>query len=284
MPEDRHQFDAQLERYLDDALPAEQRTEFEARLERDEEARAALALQRRLDASLRRKLAPPSVAQLEPILDGARSAAAHTNGHAGHHHGVADLATALELTPATGAGESAPLRRHESRWSWPRRLAVAAVLALVFVLGWFALVESQPAGRYAVGEPRSMVDVYRSRAEIGFAPDWRCESEQIFIETFQETLGQPLRLAEEDMPADISMLGLAYDNVLTPRTIIMTGLVEGEGVLVFIDRNGPTRPATVSGESGLQVFQREVGNLVLYELTPLDSSRMLKYFEVPDMR
>jgi hypothetical protein len=65
----------------------------------------------------------------------------------------------------------------------------------------------------------------------------------------------------------------------------MLARVNGLPVMVFVDRaNADTHPTLPSGENKLHLFRKELGPLVLYELTPLDRPNVSDYLylaEVP---
>jgi len=88
-----------------------------------------------------------------------------------------------------------------------------------------------------------------------------------------------------DMPVGTKMEGLTYRGGLSRYTTTMLARVNGLPVMVFVDRaNADTHPTLPSGESKLHLFRKELGPLVLYELTPLDQPKLSDYLylaEVP---
>jgi hypothetical protein len=58
-------------------------------------------------------------------------------------------------------------------------------------------------------------------------------------------------------------------------------LINGQKVIVFIDRASADTTPQKLGNPALNLFRREVGTLVLYELTPLDRSYVLDLFYDP---
>ncbi len=245
---------AQLDAYVDGLLTDDQRAEFERRLAADSGLRDALALQQSIDAAVRRRFTPSAS---DALVAHVRQAAA-VNGRPG---------VAVRM-------QKPPRRRH-----W---LAVAALLALTCVSGWqiISYLRPQPVfDPYAGQHYRTFETVYRDELADGFAPDWVCESDEIFAQTFQKQLGQPLLLAQ--LPPGDAMVGLAYCNSLSRRTIHMLARAGHASVLVFVDKIDFDARPTVAAESGLNLFRRELGTLVLYELTPLPAPRFLDAFYIP---
>lgn len=245
----------QLDAYLDGLLTDEQRALFEDRLAEDGTLRDALHLQQTIDAALQRRFAPPQ---------GSDALVAHLR-----------QAAAVNGRPGVAVRMQKPPRRRQ-------RLAVAALLALICVSGWHIVsyLRPQPVfDPYAGQHYRTFETVYRDELADGFQPDWVCESDEIFAQTFEQRLGQPLLLAQ--LPTGDSMVGLAYCNSLSRRTIHMLARAGHTSVLVFVDKiDFDVRP-TVAAESALNLFRRQLGTLVLYELTPLPAPRFLDAFYIP---
>jgi hypothetical protein len=120
---------------------------------------------------------------------------------------------------------------------------------------------------------------YNRKIAEGFVPEWRCESDQEFIRTFQHQLYQPLLLMTP--PRGHQMGGLGYANILSPYSVYMVAHAGEERVIVFVDRLEADQNLPPLTDPELKRFRREIGELVLYELTPLDEPRFLPLFEVP---
>ena len=58
--------------------------------------------------------------------------------------------------------------------------------------------------------------------------------------------------------------------------------MNGEPVIVFIDRVERDSGQTVDETSGLNLFNRRLGLLVLYELSPLEKPALLELFYDPN--
>jgi hypothetical protein len=97
---------------------------------------------------------------------------------------------------------------------------------------------------------------------------------------FCRRLGQALLLLPP--PPGVAWAGLDYCNSISPRTMFVLAWVKGEKVIVFADQAESDKGQTLPLESGLHLFRRHVGNLVLYECTPLDQPLVLDQFYIPD--
>jgi hypothetical protein len=244
-----------LERYLDRQLTPDERAALESRLAADPAAQAEVAQQRQIDAALRRIGRPA-----DPEAIWARIEAAERAGR---------------VTALLQARRRARILR----------AAVAAALVLAFggagALYWQTqrtrhLLEDRQYGE----QPwRSYETVYADTVKAGFTADWECKTEKDFARTFRGRFGQGLLLGE--VPAGIQTLGLSYCNTLSPKTVILLALVHGEKVIVFIDRPSSYQRAGIAPASGLHMYGKQVGQLILREISPLDRPYLLDLFYDP---
>ena len=80
------------------------------------------------------------------------------------------------------------------------------------------------------------------------------------------------------------MEGLTYRGGLSRYTTTMLARVNGLPVMVFVDRvTADTHPTLRSSESKLHLFRKELGPLVVYELTPLDQPKVSDYLYLADV-
>ncbi len=246
-----------LDAHLDRRLDAAGRQAFDERLASDPAARAEVALQARIDAALRRQVRPGTSA---PVFN--------------------------RVQAAERAGRVLALQRRH-RWIVRVRLAAAAVLLLAvgtgFWWGWLREPDSHAvdAQGYAVQPWRTFEMVYHDEVAGGFKCDWECKTDREFAGTFHKRFGQGLLLGQ--LPAGVRTLGLSYCNTLSKKTVILLATVDDAKVLVFIDQPGHYDDATISGNSNLHLFKRQVGKLILCELTPLDQPRLLDAFYEPQV-
>ncbi|MBI4717543.1 MAG: hypothetical protein HY763_07045 [Planctomycetes bacterium] len=254
-----------LEAYLDGLLADSERAEFDRRVRSDPALRAEAECQARIDEALKRLYTPSAAGA--PALASLR--AASTNGRA---------ATTLR-SPLSAA------RRARPAPALRRGLAVAAAVAFCSLAGWQVWCFVRPAAvvdAYAAQAWRSMDTVYRDEVSSGLKPSWVCKDNEEFARSFEKRFGQPLYLAPP--PSGVTVAGLSYCNTITRRTMHLLARVNGSPVMVFADSvPDDTRPSLPPGQ-GLRLFRREIGKVVLYEVTPLSEPRVLDLFYDPATR
>lgn len=239
---------SKLDAYLDRALPADERDAMKRELDVSPELRAAVELQGRIDESLRRSFAPSKP--------------------------PAELLS--RLSDAAGVQ---PPAKPRSRWLKIAAVAIAATIVWA-VVGWQFFAGRFKTPNYDPNTP--LETIYATSVADGFKPKWVCDDPHEFASTFQTRQGQPLLLA--DLPPGTKMAGLAYFGGLSRYTTAMLARVDGQPVLVFVDKaSADTHPAEPSATSGLHLFRKELGPLVLYELTPLDHPSVMDYLYQSDV-
>jgi hypothetical protein len=239
-----HDGDGLLERYLDGTLDDSGRARVEALLDESPELRSRMRRLRDADLALRRLMSPPPAERLAGI---ARRA-------------VADHARA------------APRSR-----TLTRRLAVAAAIGAAALGAWLSWngVASRLRRQYQPPPWRSMAAIYRDEVAAALRPQWRCETDEQFAQTFATRLGQ--RLLMKPPPPGVETLGLSYAHCLGPGTVYLLARVGGEPVLVFVDRLERDRPQEAPAPP-LHLGRRTVGRLVIYELSPHAQPLLLPLF------
>ena len=172
-----------------------------------------------------------------------------------------------------------PPRAPRRPWASPlRRLAIAACFAGAIIGTWsiWRSLAPPPAGEYDQAW-RSFETGYRDTVDAGFRPAWTCRDDAEFVETFRQRFRQALVL---DAGTNVTALGLAYCNSLSPRTLCLLATADDAPVLVFVDRIERDHPAVPS--AGLHLFRTTLGDIALYELTPLEYAAVLPGFSNPD--
>jgi len=252
-PEPRQQIDA----YLDGLLaPAVQQT-FERELATNDSPRRECELQQQVDASLVRSFSPPP-----PPAD----ILAFCSGEP-----TADDELGSDERNRLAATEPAePARRR-----WTSFAVIAAAIAWI-VVGVSMYRNSTDDGYQQL----ALADIYAQCVDDGFQPKWVCDDDREFAATFQRRQGIPLLLKDE---AQDKMVGLSYLKGISNQTTTMLARVEGQPILVFVDKKSrDTNPAKPPWLSGLSLFRKELADLVLYEITPLSEPHLIEQFYQPD--
>ncbi|MBI1827391.1 MAG: hypothetical protein HY287_06195 [Planctomycetes bacterium] len=241
-----------IDALLDGLLTQAQVTEFSIK-SGDSTVRAAMEGQKHVNASLNRLFASPAPNRvLEHVLE---------SPHRDHR----TLPGAVAVS------------------AFARRFALAAVVALCIIGVWrfSGLFRTNSTNDpYQVQPWRSMDSVYHDAVAAGFKPAWVCKDEDEFASFFRRSTGSRLLLAEAS--PNVHTYGLSICNCITPGTLYLLARVENSEVLVFADRAardpGGWKPAT----PGFHLFQRRIGDAVLYEFTQLNSPHLLDLFHLYD--
>lgn len=239
MHDDREQL---LERYLDGDLPPRERRALEKKARRSPELQRRLALQRRIDASLRDVFAAGAP---EPAV------AARIGSAGPSWRRMALYAAAVIIVALAGLWvRTAIQQRNFNPIHSPERIyhrLVERGFEPEFVCEpgpeFVAAVEERFGAALDIAEAPG-VDV------IGWAYDTRGP-------------------------------GAYSGQILSDNMLILMAHVESEPVIVLMDqRQADTRPRLAPG-SDMRLFRKQMAGLVLYEVTPHARPRLLPGFEVP---
>ena len=248
--------EARLDEYLDGLLNPAERAEFETFLAIRPDLAAVVQLQQSVDRSLERLFTAPAA-----DLSASGSASSGTDGV---------LATiGPDAPPGVSARPGPAKRRKSSNW-WPISLAASlAIAATVFFLS------RSPGEDSEVISPSTL---YSRLETTGFSPAFECTTEKAFADLVSNRLGAALFVPATT--AGVLVLGWAYgDNYngspLGPNTLILLAKVDQNNVMVLMDREKFDRRLTLPARSNLQLFRREMNGVVMYEITPLSSPRIL---------
>ncbi|MAE60452.1 MAG: hypothetical protein CMJ49_03745 [Planctomycetaceae bacterium] len=238
-PPEHH--DDLLERYLDELLDDDQRARFEQRLAQEPELRRAVEQQQQINAAIKRLHAAPDHA---PTLE--------------------------QIQPASPA---APPRRRAAPWV---KLAVAAALLLV-ISATFVVYEARemiwPPPPFSPPPTPTFQQIYADTLQE-FEPDWVCENEAQFADSFDNRAGYPLAMLETTDA--FTPLGISRRRTpLSPMTLLLLGRADGREIIVFATRLRYDKPTTLPPDSALHLFRKAIDDAVFYELSPLDAPRVL---------
>ena len=254
MTEDHRDSPTRLDVYLDGVMTPDECAEFQREIGSDDDVRSQIEIQTEIDQALGRLFQPPSA---KPV--------------------------SVEVTdPRESEEHKLPPMMKRDWGAIPRRLAVAAaIVAGVFGswLTWNALQPARDSDPY--GPWRSIEVVYADAVAIDMKPEWTCDTVPEFADSIRNHFGQAA-VIPFDLPDGMAALGLAYGNSISRRTVCLLAEVNDEPVIVFIDRVEADSGQTIEESSGLTLFSRRIGRLVLYELSPLEKPALLELFYDPD--
>ena len=244
--------------YLDDLLDEPQRAQFRQLMDRRPALRSELELQARIDESVVRLFASPS-------MESSRG----------------------RVTSSAGA---AAVGTRRPRKSWAASLAIVGGVAVLVLLAgggwwfWNTLYPPAPAARVPTIRRLTLAEIYREAEQTDFKPDWVCKTDKQFICTFYWKLGHGLLLGEA--PVGVQPLGLSYANAVNTGTfqiVLLTAKVNERGVIVAADNVEKDRGQTIEPGAGLHLHKRRLDHIVLYEVSPFDKPSLLGLFKETDM-
>lgn len=167
-----------------------------------------------------------------------------------------------ELAPASIPIERAR-RSHRALWLG---IAAAAAIAVSAIGIYSATVLSTP--RPDVGA------VYLAEVSTGFKPQEVCTTPEAFKGWVNDRYGEPL--TPTGNLEGIRFVGWSYANVLSGYTGVLLAEVDQKPVVVVLDKaSREDRRAGNPTDPSLHMFRRAIGGLVLYEVTPHASARIL---------
>lgn len=178
------------------------------------------------------------------------------------------------------------MRRRSSRW-----LAVAALLAIGTVAVWrmWSFLGPQPEDPYGVTEWRSMATVYHDVARTGFRAARTGRTNARLARLIERRFDEPVSFRESN--DSVGPIGIGFCNTITEKTACLIARVatnesaketERVGVLVFVDRADASAARALPRGSDLHVFERTIGRLAFYEVSPLDRPHILDRLYSPD--
>lgn len=250
-----------IARYLDGLLTGPDLAAFERALETDADLRRELEMQERVDQSLRRVM-PYTPREIR--FDGAGAPAA------------SPARPELRLVPAEGP---APDARERGSFPWRRLRWYAAAAAVLLVAA--VAVNILTRERVPLIPPDL---VYARLIDGGFKPEFVCTTDEAFAKAVRDQFGQALVARAAD---GLALLGWAYGNqyegrVIGFRSLVLLTRVDGDPVVVLMDRVSEDRSLGVPADSGLRLFRKRIGNLVCYEITPREKPVVLDRLYDPD--
>lgn len=256
-----HDYDEQLERYLDGALLESEQEQWEQRLQDEPELREIVAAEAKAAEDLKRRLQQQF--QASTVLSTAELVA-----------GLERRTTKVEVKHRSSSG---------------RRVLLAVMLSgIAAMLAWILATTGGSRSVTPYFEQRPLAQLYRETVASGFRPYYFCEDPERFERTFRKRQQTPLLLAE--LPSDRRMVGLSYPGGLSRETTAMLGYVDEHPVMVFVDQRSKdneslatsleSSPDAAPADSELFVHRAVLGNLVFYEVSPLNEPMLTQFFQI----
>lgn len=188
-------------------------------------------------------------------------------------HGFALPEPAIPMLAPAPVPVPAPARARRY-WTAPRLLAAAAIVLLVGGFTTFGL-----ARHLAADHP--LVSVYRTNVARGLKPAWVCDTDEQLVAYLESKYGRALTVRGGE---GVHLIGWTSCAAISPYTAVLMTRVEGEPVLVLVDTASADHDLSLPWLSGLHLYRRELGGMVLYELTPRSAPALLDRFAQPTPR
>lgn len=284
---------SELDLFLDGQMAPAQAAAFARRMVDDPVLRAQIELQGRIDGRLRATMVPPARLEITGAMVGSVTVLAeseHREAPAMAERGsaAADAPMHAEESAENGAGvvgrvgpvNAVASRRGKGaagaglgRWRWAAMAAAVLLVAGAGSYWWFVIGGTAPY--------RWPAEIYQNQVVRGYEPQWACTTDAEFEQAVRTRFDEPALLPLAT--AGVQIVGWAYGTpVLSNKTAALLTRVEGREVIVLIDRAerdaNLRRAGSAAGYEHLNLFKRRLGGLVLYEVTPLDSARVIPAF------
>jgi hypothetical protein len=239
-----HSLPTRLDRYLDGLLDPQEAAAFEREVAADPALAAELELQRRIDASLSRAFAYPEGVEAS-LLDPAP----------------------IPFVPA------------KRRFSWKRVAAVASLAASLTV----AYIVSRPGAfdpplKGGAAFTMTACEVYKRLNDNNWVPSYKCKNDEEFVAAVRKRLGTAVLIPLGTVGVTLDGWGYPDSYEGSPLSIHAMYLMTHVGdrrVLVMMDTKANENPVP-KGTCEVNLFRREVGSMVLYEVSPLDAPKAIE--------
>jgi hypothetical protein len=149
------------------------------------------------------------------------------------------------------------------RWA---PLAAAAVVLLAAVLGWRAWS--------VANRPDILGPLYHQMVDAGFKPNEVCTTDEEFARWTRQYLRESL--APTSHPEGLEYVGWSTGRALGNISAILLAKVEGQPVIVVMERTDrvKTYPGALK-DTRLHLYRKKVGDVVMYEVTPIGRETIL---------
>jgi len=251
-----------LDLFLDGLLVEPALGAFERNIKSDPSLAAQVELQRRIDTRLKALFAYAGPVVLAPPV---------SESVAGE---PLSIDKPLSIAPATQLAGNIAGKRSGNRVAvfgrWGAYAAIAASLLVAFTYMYWPRNDL----KYIAPD-----EIYRRLATTGWQPSFICETDAQFVDAVRKHLGDAVLIPASTVGVVLDGWGYAdgYDGTpISPKTMFLLTHADGEKVLVLMDLASNDTDVKLSKlAKGLHLFRREVDGVVLYEISPLPTERVI---------
>jgi hypothetical protein len=273
--DDLTMLELKIEAFLAGDLSSAERADFEAMLAADDELRRQVELQKAADESLRRVYVPVAVALPPSVTMQMSDSPLKLVGGAESGTGAGNAAAVGGAAKNAGGGSflTQPLKL-TAKTAW---IGIAAAVVLAAVT-WYSTRPPAPVFQQLTPET-----IYARMEARDFAPEVVCTTSEDFYAFMMKRFRQPMVPATV---ANVQLLGWGYSDaysgsMLSLNAVVLLAKAEGEPVVVVMDRRSEDRGVKLDPASGLNLFRRELGSVVLYEITKRKSADVIESLKIP---
>lgn len=269
--DDLTMLELKIEAYLAGDMNDAERADFETMLAGDAELRRQVELQKAADESLRRLYVPVAVSLPASVTMQMSDSPLKLVGAEGS--GKAEAVDGAAKKAGAGSFLNQPLKL-TAKTAW---IGIAAAVVLAAV-AWYSTRPPAPVFQQLTPET-----IYARMESRDFAPEVVCTTSEDFYAFMMKRFQQPM---VPSTVANVQMLGWGYadaysGSMLSLDAVVLLAKAEGEPVVVVMDRKSKDRGVKIDPASGLNLFRRELGSVVLYEITKRTSADVIESLKIP---
>ena len=186
---------------------------------------------------------------------------------------------AYEPVPARVAAPIPMPRVHSKAW---KALAIAATLLIAVAGIWYTVTQRHTGTKQPQFGFIPPDQVY-AKLVADWTPEEVCTENDKFQAAVAKRLGSPLGL---EATPEVQALGWTYTGrfrgkIIGDKTMILLTNVGPARVMVLMDQARSDRTLAADPASKLSVFRRQIGELVVYEVTPLEQPKVIGHLYNP---
>lgn len=183
------------------------------------------------------------------------------------------------FSPPEAPAASAPVDAGTGRRLLFRRFAAAAAILLLVCSGAFAYLRAtDPARQWRRQGPGNASRAYELVVDKNeFVPSWVCRCDKEFVQFARDRTGQGWRIVG---PENLKLVGWSYvPNELTENTTVLLATMDHEKIAVLAGEVKFDRGVALQPGSKLNIFRKQVGEVVFYEISPHCKPSVVQYVQ-----